>query len=134
MVLVESTKKMRCSAKDKKRKQGKFHEGATEWLGYGATVEGKFKGDRPRAKWVFVDALFPRTFEIWWLVLGCTRAPRELNPRDGRAEAHSTSKPTASGMQTRGGYVVRPEARARAPSSAPKPNAMLGVDIHKVPI
>ena len=36
--------------------------------------------DRPRAKWFFVDALFPRTSEVWWLVLGCTRAPRGLNP------------------------------------------------------
>ena len=50
MVLVESTKKMRCSTKDKKRKQGvaedtdKFPKGATEWLGYGATVKVKFKG------------------------------------------------------------------------------------------
>ena len=50
VVEVESTKKMRRSAKDKKRKQGaaestdKFPESATEWLGYGATVRVKFKG------------------------------------------------------------------------------------------
>ena len=51
MVEVEPTKKMRCNPKDKQRKQGvaegtdKFHEGATEWLGYGAAVKVKFKGE-----------------------------------------------------------------------------------------
>ena len=50
VVEIESTKKVRRSAKDKKRKQGaagstdKFPESATEWLGYGATVRVKFKG------------------------------------------------------------------------------------------
>ena len=34
----------------------------------------------PELNGFFVDALFPRTSEIWWLVLGCTRAPRGLNP------------------------------------------------------
>ena len=44
-VEVEPTKSMRCSSKDRKRKQGtaadtdKFPEGVTEWLGYGASVK-----------------------------------------------------------------------------------------------
>ena len=50
VVEIESTKKMRCNPKDKKRNQGvaegtdKFPEGVTEWLGYGATVQVEFGG------------------------------------------------------------------------------------------
>ena len=50
VVEVESTKRMRCSPKDRKRKQGvaadtdKFPEGVTGWLGYRATRKVKFKG------------------------------------------------------------------------------------------
>ena len=50
VVLVESTKKMRCSTKDKKGKQGvaggtdKPPEGAAGWLGHGATVQVTSKG------------------------------------------------------------------------------------------
>jgi hypothetical protein len=57
VVEIESTKKMRRSAKDKKRKKqdaievtDKFPENATEWLGYGATSRVKFKGKWRQAR------------------------------------------------------------------------------------